>query len=328
MRDKIYVLIDHANGKIRNPSLESLVLGQKLGAEMGSSVHAVILGKNLDSLVTQLTQYQMDSVVVLENERLAEYSPDLYCAALTQLLEKDQPRLFLLAHIYQNIDMAPKLAARMKKGLITDCIGYKIKEEDLFFVRQMFRSKLDADIRIQADPPWMVTLQAGAFSSDELQAGSAEVSRETVELEGVQNRRKSLEAVETAKGQVDLTKADVIVAVGRGIKKQENMALIEELARILGAEIGASRPVVDNEWLGRARQIGSSGQNVSPRLYFAVGISGAIQHVVGMKGSGTIVAINSDPNAPIFNVATYGIVGDLFEIVPALTQKLREEKGT
>ena len=189
----------------------------------------------------------------------------------------------------------------------------------------MFRNKLDAEIRIKSNPPWIVTMQSGAYSKDDLKTGTAVVQNRALDLGNLVTRRRSLEKIAVMKGKVDLTKAEIIVGVGRGIKKSENLQIIRELADALNAEIGASRPVVDNDWLERERQIGSSGQSVTPKLYVACGISGAIQHIVGMKNASCIVAINTDPNAPIFNVATFGIVGDLFEVVPELTRRLRED---
>lgn len=327
MSDKIYVLIDHGNGRIRTPSLESLTLAQQIAREAGYSVHGVILGQGVRDLAEEVATNRLESVLLVEDPRLGRYDPDGHCAALVQLLKEDPPRLLLMGHIYQNIDLAPKLAAALKTGLVTDCIGFHRRNGELIFVRQMFRNKLNADIRVRSGHPWILTLQAGARSADDLEKGSASIETRSVDLSGVPQRRKSVETIQATKGKVDLAKADIIVGVGRGIKKAENLKLIQELADVLGAEIGASRPVVDNEWLERERQIGSSGQNVGPRLYIACGISGAIQHLVGMKSSGCIVAINTDPNAPIFNIATYGIVGDLFEVVPALIRRLKEIKG-
>jgi len=324
MSEAIYVLIDHAQGEIRTASLESLVIGQRMADDSGFSLHALILGHEVRSLAEELAGKKVNSVVWVDDPKLEEYDPDVYCEALSQVLTEKQPHLLLMGHIYQNIDLAPKLAAAINKGLVTDCIGYRRVEEGFTFVRQMFRNKLNADVQIRSSHPWIVTLQAGSASVDDLQEGSAEVVAQSAELSSVQARRKSLEAFEVTKGKVDLSKAENIVAVGRGIKKKENLKIIEDLAETLDAEVAASRPVVDSEWLGRDRQIGSSGQTVAPRLYVACGISGAIQHIVGMKNSQCIVAINSDPNAPIFNIASYGIVGDLFEIVPALTKRLRE----
>jgi electron transfer flavoprotein alpha subunit len=323
MSEAIYVLIDHSQGEIRNVSLESLVIGQRMAEDSGLSLHPLILGHEVRSLVEQLAGWKVDSVLWLDDPKLEEYDPDLHCEALNQILTQKQPRILLMGHIYQNIDLAPKLAASINKGLVTDCIGYRQVEQGFIFIRPMYRNKLNADVQIRSSPPWIVTMQAGSASADDLQEGSAEVVEQSVDLSAVEVRRQPLEAFEVVKGKVDLSKAEHIVAVGRGIKKEENLKIIEDLAEILNAEIAASRPVVDNEWLSRDRQIGSSGQTVSPKLYVACGISGAIQHIVGMKNSNCIVAINSDPNAPIFNIASYGIVGDLFEIVPALTKKLR-----
>lgn len=325
MPEKIYVLIDHSGDHIAAASWESLALGQKMAEEMGNSLHSLILGKEIGPLAQKVAKKRGASVFLVQDKKLATYNPDTYCSALCQILGEDQPDLLLMGHIYQNIDLAPKLAARLKRGLITDCIGYRKEKDDLIFVRQMFRNKINVDTKIESPHPWIVTLQSGALSDEELKEGTASIVRRKVDLSSVEGRRKVIETVPTAKGRVDLTKADTIVAVGRGIKKRENLKLIEELAEVLGAAIAASRPVVDNQWLDRDRQIGSSGQTVAPKLYLACGISGAIQHIVGMKNSQCIVAINKDPNAPIFNVATYGVIGDLFEVVPALTKKLKEE---
>ncbi len=324
MSEPIYVLIDHGQGQIRSASWEALRMGQRIAAETGGALHALLLGQGARGVAEQVAGKAWASVIYCDSGRLAEYDPDAYAAALRQVLEADRPRLLLMAHVYQNIDLAPKLAAGMNTALVTDCIGFRSQDGELTFVRQMFRNKLDAEVAIHSPHPWIVTMQSGAYSADDLEEGQATVHERPVSLDGVEQRRRQLEAIEGMKGSVDLSKAGVIVGVGRGIKKEENLEMIRELARVLGAEIGASRPVVDNDWLERERQIGSSGQNVSPRLYVACGISGAIQHIVGMKGSQCIVAINTDPNAPIFNVARYGIVGDIFEVVPALIKKLKE----
>jgi len=323
MADKIYVLIHHSGGQVHSISYECLAMGQKLAKEAGSSASAVLLGHNIVPLGEELANTALDEVILVEDEKLTEYSPEGYCSAIAQVLAENGPDLLLMGQVYQNIDLAPKLAARLKTGLATDCIDLRKEGDELLFTRQMFRNKLNADMTFDCDPPWIATLQAGACLADNLEKGTASLVSQRVDLSSVQFQRKSLETLQMTKQKVDLSQAEIVVGVGRGVKQEENMALVEELAQVLGAEIGASRPVVDNEWLQRDRQIGSSGQTVSPKLYIAAGISGAIQHVVGIKNSGCIVAINSDQNAPIFNVATYGIVGDLLEIIPALTKKLR-----
>lgn len=325
MAGAIYTLIDHSQGKIQSTSLESLVIGQRMAEDAGSSLHALILGHRIEFLAEQLTNSRIDSIVLLDDPKLEVYDPDLYCEALHQILNKKQPHILLMGHIYQNIDLAPQLAAVMNKGLLTDCIGYHKAEDGFTFTRRMFRNKLNADVQIRSPHPWIVTIQSGSAIVDDLREGGAQIIEESVDLSTVEVRRKLLESFEASKGKVDLSKAEKIIAVGRGIKKEENLDIIGDLAEVLDAEIAASRPVVDNEWMSRDRQIGSSGQTVTPNLYVACGISGAIQHIVGMKNSQCIVAINSDPNAPIFNIASYGIVGDLLEIIPALTKKLRKE---
>lgn len=328
MPDKIYVVLDHNQGKFRAASLEALAMGQQLAAQTGKEVHGVLLGGDVSALAQQVAEFQLASVVAVENEKLVEYDPDCTTAALVSVLKSGQPQIVLFAHTYQNIDLLPKLAAALRRALVTECVGFRTDDAGhLVFVRPMFRSKLNADVAVRSDYPWLISVQAGAFSADNLVKGRAPVVNEPVDLASVQSKRKTVETVPAAKGKVDLTRAEIIVGVGRGIRKPENLQILRELADALRGEIGASRPVVDNDWLERERQIGSSGQTVSPKLYIACGISGAIQHLVGMKNSGCIVAINTDANAPIFNVATYGIVGDLTEVVPALTKKIRAEKG-
>lgn len=328
MPDKIYVVVDHNQGKIRAASLEAVAMGQQLASQTGKEVHAVVLGGEVSAVSRQLAGFQLASVIAVQNEKLAEYDPDYATAALGAVLKSGLPQIVLFGHTYQNIDLLPNFAAALRKALVTECVGFRSDEAgSLVFVRPMFRNKLNADITVKSEYPWLISVQAGAFSADNLVKGNAPVVSESVDLSAVQSKRQTVETVQAVKGKVDLTRAEVIVGVGRGIRKPENLPILQELADVLRGEIGASRPVVDNEWLERERQIGSSGQTVNPKLYIACGISGAIQHLVGMKNSGCIVAINTDANAPIFNVATYGIVGDLTEIVPALTKKIREQKA-
>ncbi|HXK60528.1 MAG TPA: electron transfer flavoprotein subunit alpha/FixB family protein [Acidobacteriota bacterium] len=328
MADKIYVVLDHNQEKIRAASLETLAAGQQMADLTGKEVHAVLLGTDLDPLVQQVSGFQLASVICVDNEALAEYDPDFYTAALKAVYDSGQPQVALFAHTYQNIDLLPKLAAALRKALVTECVSFRKDDSGrLVFARPMFRSKLNAEVSVQSDYPWLISIQAGAFSADDVKKGSAPAVKQAVDLTSVQSHRRTVETVPAAKGKVDLSRAEVIIGVGRGIRKPENLQIVRELAECLRAEIGASRPVVDNEWLERERQIGSSGQTVTPKLYIACGISGAIQHLVGMKNSGCIVAINTDSNAPIFNVATYGIVGDVTEVVPALTKKIRELQG-
>jgi electron transfer flavoprotein alpha subunit len=285
------------------------------------------MGKGASALAEEFAAKKLEEVLLLEHDLLENYTPDGFSIALKQLIAQVRPDLVLLPHTYQVRDFAPKLAASLSKGMIGDCVGYRHENGRLVFVRQMFQGRTAADVSFQGEPPWLATFQAGAFRADLAVArdgGKAPVKRVSVELSPEQIRSKPLELFREAKQAIDLAQAPVIVAVGRDIKAPENIPQAEKLAKLLGGELAASRPICDEGWLPMERQIGSSGQTVAPKLYLALGISGAIQHVVGMKGSRTIVAVNKDRNAPIFEVADYGIVGDLFEIVPALIEELEK----
>ena len=279
-------------------------------------------------LADELAGYQLDEVLLVEHDLLEKYTPDGFSLALKQVIENAKPDLILLPHTYQVRDFAPKLAASLGKGMIGDCTGYRYEGGKLIFVRQMFQGRTSADVIFTGEAPWIASFQTGAFRADlaaKHSAGKAPVKAVSVELKPEQIRTKPLELFREAKQAVDLTQAPILVSVGRGIKAPENIPMAEKLAKLLGGEISASRPICDEGWLPMERQIGSSGQTVAPKLYLALGISGAIQHVVGMKGSRTIAAINKDANAPIFEVADYGVVGDLFEVVPALIEELEKK---
>jgi len=310
---------------LRNASLETLVFSQALARDSGTSLEVLLLCSDPEPFRALLSGVDAEKVHLLTAPELREYDPDSYCAATVPFLKKQRPDFLLLAHTYQNIDFSPKLAARLGSGLVTDCTGYRMEDGAILFVRQMFRNKLNADVRVRSRPPAIATVRGGSASLDRLRSGAPALLSKPISMGDFTPRRTLLETIQVGRGKVDLDKAEIVVGVGRGIGKPENLGLIQELADALGAEIGSSRPVVDNEWLERERQIGSSGQSIAPRLYIACGISGAIQHVVGMKNSDCIVAINTDRNAPIFNIAHYGIVGDLIEIVPALTRALKKE---
>lgn len=328
MSTHILVIGEHREGKLNRTTWEAIAAGQKLAADLGGDVSAVLLGQGINDLGAEVAGKQLAAVYLVEDEKLAVYTPDGYAAALAQVVGQLRPYLVVMSHTYQVRDFAPKVAASLGRAFISDCIGYRKDENGLIFVRQIFQGKINADVAFVGEPPYCVSFQAGAFRGDEAVGGAtpAEVRPLTVDLSTTEIRTRPMELFREAKQAVDLSQAERIVAVGRGIKSQENMALVEKLAEVLGAEIGASRPICDSGWLPMERQIGSSGQTVSPKLYLALGISGAIQHVVGMKGSRTIVAINKDRDAPIFDIADYGIVGDLFEIVPALIKHLEATK--
>jgi electron transfer flavoprotein alpha subunit len=322
---KILLITEQREGKWSKVSFETLSAAQQIAQQTKGTLTAVVIGKGVAPLADELAATQLDEVLLVEHDLLAQYTPDGFSIALRQVIESAKPDLVLLPHTYQVRDFAPKLAASVQKGMIGDCIAFRYENSQLTFVRQMFQGRTAADVVFAGEAPWIATFQAGAFRADLVAKhadGKAPVKTVAVELKPEQIRTKPLELFREAKQAVDLTQAPILVSVGRGIKAPENIALAEKLAKAIGGELCASRPICDEGWLPMDRQIGSSGQTVAPKLYLALGISGAIQHVVGMKGSRTIAAINKDQNAPIFEVADYGIVGDLFEIVPALIEEL------
>jgi electron transfer flavoprotein alpha subunit len=326
MSNGILVFIEHKSGTLNKTSLEAVAAGQKLGADTGQSVTAVVLGSGVQSLAQDIAGYDIAKVVYVDNPQLAEYTPDAYANAMEHVVRNADPQYVVLSHTYLVRDFAPKLAARFGKGMISDCIRMNIDAGKLTLTRRIFLGKLDADVTSDAEAPLFITFQSGAFRPDQAVKGSgAVVEPMTVEVGEI--RMKPEAPFQEVKQAVDLSKAEVIVAIGRGIKSKDNIALAEKLAEVLGGDLAASRPICDAEWLPIDRQIGSSGQTVAPKLYIALGISGAIQHLVGMKNSQTIVAINKDPEAPIFDIADYGIVGDLFEALPVLTEEIRKLKS-
>jgi electron transfer flavoprotein alpha subunit len=303
-------------------SWETLAAGQQLAAETGQTVSAAVVGQ-----AGELASKRLDRIYAIEHELLATYTADGFTAALEQLIRKANPSIVLFPHTYQVRDFAPKLATRFDKVLVSDTVGLRVESGAPIFVRQLFQGKLNADVRPGGGEPHFVSIQAGAFRADQVESGASQVEQFTPELTAAEIRATPLEPFRESARAVDLTSAEIIVSVGRGIKEKDNIPIVEELAKALGAELAASRPICDNGWLPMERQVGSSGQTVSPKMYLAVGISGAIQHLVGMKGAKTIVAINKDANAPIFEVADYGIVGDLFEVVPALVAEVKKAKS-
>lgn len=324
----ILVVMEQQAGAWHRASWETLAAGQQLASDISQPVFAAVIGKDLAALGGELATKKLDRVHLISHDLLANYTADAYTAALEQLIRKHNPKLVLLPHTYQVRDFAPKLATRFERVLISDCIGFRVEGGSPIFVRQLLQGKLNADLKPGAGDPQFASIQAGAFRAEQVIAGSAEVENFEPQLRPDQIRAKPSEPFRESARAVDLTSAEIIVSVGRGIKEKENISIVEDLAKALGAELAASRPICDNGWLPMERQVGSSGQTVSPKAYIAVGISGAIQHLVGMKGAKTIVAINKDSNAPIFEVADYGIVGDLFEVVPALTEEVKKAKGS
>src|SRR5580692_5863243 len=328
MPDTILVVVEQREAKLNRVSWETLTAGQALAAETGWTLEAAVVGGRVGNFANEVAAKKVSKVYAVESAKLEPYTPDAFSAALKPFIESKQPKLVLMPHTYQVRDFIPKLATAMGRTAITDCIGYKKENGKLVFTRQMFQGKFTADVSFACDAPWFVTFQNGAFRGDQAEAGTSAAPIETVNVEIADGviRNQPQEVFKEAKQAVDLTQAEIIVSVGRGIKEQKNIELAKQLAEALGGELAASRPICDNGWLPMDRQVGSSGQTVAPKLYLALGISGAIQHIVGMKGSRTIIAVNKDSEAPIFEIADYAIVGNLFEIVPPLIEEVKRVK--
>ncbi len=323
----ILVVAEQRDGKLNRATWETIAAAQEL-CRVGSdpAITIVVLGSKVDAVASDVAAARVEKIVVIDDRALEAYTPDGFSAALEQLIATVSPSHVLLPHTYQTRDFAPALAARLDRALVTDVTGIKAVGGGIAFVRPMFQGKLTANVVAQGPAPHVVTFQIGALRADQAARGDgpAPIEAFAVRLDASAIREHPEPPFQEAKQSVDLSQSERIVAVGRGIKGQEHLPVAQKLATALGAELAASRPICDAGWLPMDRQVGSSGQTVAPKLYLALGISGAIQHLVGMKGSGTIAAINKDPDAPIFEVADYGIVGDLFEIVPALLDALKE----
>jgi len=329
MTNSILVVVEQREGKLNRVSWETLTGAQLLAAQTGWMLEAAVVGYGVGEIAQEIASKKVSRVYDLESEKLEPYTPDGFVAALKQFVEQKQPRLVMMPHTYQVRDFAPKLAAALNRALISDAIGYKYEGTKLMFTRQMFQGKFTADVSFVGDPPYFATFQNAAFRGDKVEDGTAAAPVETVILEVADSvvRNRPEAPFKEAKQAVDLTQAEIIVAVGRGIKEQKNIEIAKQLAEALGGEIAASRPICDSGWLPMDRQVGSSGQTVAPKLYLALGISGAIQHVVGMKGARTIIAVNKDAEAPIFEIADVAVVGNLFDIVPPLIEEVKKAKG-
>jgi electron transfer flavoprotein alpha subunit len=327
MAETILVITEQREGKLNRVSFETLAGAQALAKQTGWTVEAAVVGSNIASVAAEVAKTAVAKVYAIEGAALENYTPDGFVTALKKFLEVNKPKLILLPHTYQVRDFAPQLAASFGAALVSDAVGCKFEGGKLLFTRQMFQGKFAVDISLAGDGPWFASFQTGAYRGDQVEAGAAAAGVESVSATTGEIRTHPEAPFREAKQAVDLTQAEIIVSVGRGIKEQKNIAIAQALADALGGEIAASRPICDAGWLPMERQVGSSGQTVSPKLYLALGISGAIQHLVGMKGSKNIIAVNKDAEAPIFEIADVAVVGNLFDIVPALTEEVKKAKA-
>jgi electron transfer flavoprotein alpha subunit len=324
------VIAEQRDGKLNRATWEAIAAAQTVRTASASpKIKIAVLGSGVSAVASEVAAADGEEVLLLDDPALATYTADGYVMALAGLIDQEQPSLVLLPHTYQTRDFAPALAARLERALVTDVTEVRRHDDSLLYSRPVFQGKMSADVVANGPAPHLVTFQIGAFRADAAARGSAPapVRKVSMTVDAAAIRQKPETPFKETKQAIDLSQAERIVAVGRGIKGQEHLQLAEQLARAMGAEIAASRPICDAGWLPMDRQIGSSGQTVAPKLYVALGISGAIQHLVGMKGARTIVAINKDAEAPIFEVADFGIVGDLFEVVPAIISELQKSHG-
>jgi len=320
---EIIILAEHRRGELRDVTWEMVSEGRQLAKSLGAETAVALLGKGVNGMAEALKP-AAHRVLLIEDDRLEAFNSETYEKVLVQLITERKPFLTLIGHTAMGMDLAPGLAARLKMPLATDCIGIDPKDETFSLTRQIYGGKINAEVSFLKRGPYMITLRSGAFPVQERDPLPGEIVPIPSPLTDEGLARRFLQYVEAAAGEVDITQADILVSVGRGIKDAENVPVVKELADALGGALACSRPVADKKWLPKGCQVGTSGKTVKPKVYIAVGISGAFQHIAGMKGAGAIIAINKDPKAPIFSVAQYGIVGDLFKIIPALKAKIKE----
>ena len=322
---EILVVAEHRRGELREVTWEMLSKGRQLAENLNAEVSAALLGKGVSPFAEALRK-GCSKVLLIEDDRLEFFNSETYQAVLAHLLSQRRPLLTLIAHSTQGMDLAPSLAVHLKAPLATDCVGIDWVGSAWSLTRQLYGGKLSARVSFHREGPFMVTVRPGAFPVGEGPPLPGEIIPIPVSLSEGALAKRFIEYVEAAAADVDITQADILVAVGRGIKGAENIPMVKELADAIGGTLACSRPVVDKKWLPKGCQVGTSGKTVKPKVYIALGISGAFQHLAGMKGAGTIIAVNKDPKAPIFSIAQYGIVGDLFKLVPILKETIKNRK--
>ena len=321
----VFVLVEHRQGEIRDITFEMLTKGRELAERTNTDLTAVLLGHKIKDYAEKLADHAK-KVLIVKDTKLENFNSVAYQRVLAHLISKHKPSLVMIGHTSFGVDLAPSLATHLNLPLATDCIDVDFEGKKLAVVRQVYGGKVNVKASLRDSHSYIVTIRPATFEAKEIQPlGGEIVEIESPLAEDIENKG-FVEYVQPPAGEVDITSADVIVGVGRGIKDEENMQMVEDLASTLGGVLGCSRPIVDKEWLPKDRQVGTSGKTVKPKLYVAVGVSGAFQHVTGMKNSDLIIAINKDPKAPIFRVADYGVVDDLFKVLPALKGKIEEEK--
>jgi electron transfer flavoprotein alpha subunit len=319
---EVLVVAEHLEGRIAPSTLELIAAGRELVERTGAAVRLVVLGHGIQDLARHLAGYTAD-VFVVDHPSLSEYTGDAYVLAIRALVESMNPRFVLVAHTAQGYDLAPALAGAMDLPLVTNCLALELEGDRLVVTRRILNEKVEGKFEITSGRPIVVTVRPGAIKPTGTARGMASVTDAQVSMDASALRTKFLRLERPGTEDIDLSGADIIVSAGRGIQKKENLALIEDFAKAIGGVVGASRPLTDMDWLPKTRQVGQSGKTVRPKLYVACGISGAMQHVAGMKDAALIVAINTDPSAPIFEVAHVGFVADVLKLLPATLKELK-----
>ena len=327
MAQSIVVLVEHVDGKVDSVTLQLLAAARQLAGQLDAQVIALALGDQIAGVGQALQNYGMDKIVLVDNPALPAAAGEVQAKVIAQVAKQLDPRLMLIGYGLVGMELAPAIAVRMGMSALTNCVDVKFDNGAVVVTRPVFDSTLHAHLALDDNQTAVIALQKGSFAPVEATANQAAIETVNVDVASIPARSKVLGIAEEPSGDVDITKAEIVVSVGRGIGTAEKIPILAELADALGGVLACSRPVVDVGWLPRERQVGASGRTVTPKIYIACGISGAIQHLAGMRDANRIIAINKDPNAPIFGVAHIGVVGDLFEIVPALTKAAREAKA-
>jgi len=322
---EIFVIVEHRLGEIRDITFEMLWKAGELAQKLSYTVTTIILGHELNSIVDNISD-RADKIITFDDERLKNFNADIYKEILSGLIEESKPTLTLIGNTSWGMELAPCLSVKTGLPLATDCIDIMFKDDKFIAQRQMFNGKIFSNVSFAESKECLLTIRSGVFPKDKIGDRQAEIIQKDFPLTDIPLKKNFIEFVETAAGDVDISQAELLVSVGRGIGEEENISLIKELAEALGGVVSCSRPIVDKNWLPKHLQVGTSGKSVSPKVYIAVGISGAFQHMSGASGAGIIIAVNKDPKAPIFRTADYGIVDDLFKIVPVLKEKVLEVK--
>jgi len=320
----ILAVVEHRQGVVRDITYELMTFGRKLAEKNNGKLIGVLLGHDTNDLQEKIRKH-VHRLVVADHEVFKDFNGETYHQAMSAIIKKENPFLTIVGNTAFGIDFCPSLATDLGIPFTTDCIGVEVLDGAIRVTRQLYDGKMDAHLRLAEATSYMLTLRSGTCPAED-GALSAEIEQIESPITSQPEYRTFIEYVEAAVGDVDITKADIVVGIGRGIKEQANLSMVEDFASAVGGVVACSRPIVDANWLPKDRQVGSSGKTVKPKLYIAIGISGAFQHIAGMKNSDTIIAINKDPNAPIFNEADYGIVDDLFKVLPVLKSKLLELK--